>query len=175
MIDVTVLAKNDTDTENTAKERLQKLFKQYDLSQYVFTETVYVEDRAIPHSHPVLTLSSFPYSDKNILLDAFIHEQLHWYLDSQPQTQDAINDLAAKFPHAPWGFPMGCKDQQSTYEHLLLCALTHSALQALVGTDAAERVLHYLQNHHYIWVYMTIKSEREYINTLINKHRLRIH
>jgi hypothetical protein len=35
---------------------LERLLKQYDLSKWIFTRKVIIDQGEIPHSHPVLTL-----------------------------------------------------------------------------------------------------------------------
>lgn len=75
---------------------------------------------------------------------------------------------------APSGAPLGCRDQNSTYERQLLCHLAYKALQGFVGEDAANLVLHFPQNHHYLWVYRTIESDKAYVESLIVKHALYI-
>jgi hypothetical protein len=45
-----------------------------------------IKERAIPHSHPVLTLNTRNLDSDDQLLSAFLHEQLHWYLDAHKPT-----------------------------------------------------------------------------------------
>jgi hypothetical protein len=172
---LSILTKNDTAPETAAMKRLERIVTQYDISPYVFTNKIVVESQVIPHSHPILTLNSFPYTDDNIVLETFIHEQLHWFFESRQEDVDgAVEELKQKYPNAPWGPPVGCVDQTSTYEHLLLCWLSNQAMHRLVGTDAAAKVLYYLQNHHYIWVNQEIERSPDYLKGLVEEHGLAI-
>ncbi len=165
--------KNSSRSELHARDRIQNILERFDLSKYTFTQEIIIEDRAIPHSHPVLTLNSFPYNDENIILETFIHEQLHWYLESLPRKlAEAVTELKKQYPKAPWGFPLGCVDQNSTYEHLILCRLSHKIMRKLIGNDDASKVLYYLQNHHYLWVYETIQKDSEYLDSILDKYEL---
>jgi len=53
---VTIQLKHGTDAERRTKEELERILASYDLSKYTFTHEVVIDDKAIPHSHPVLTL-----------------------------------------------------------------------------------------------------------------------
>ncbi len=179
MNSITITCKHDTVTERNAAKRLEKLLGAYDISRFYFTYSVLIEDRAIPHDLPALTLNSFPYSDENIVLETFLHEQLHWYLESGDErvkwsVAQAVNELRVKYPHAPWGYPLGCKDLDSTYLHLILCYLSNKTMQDVVGLEPAARVLYYLQNHHYLMVFRTVERDNEYLAALVDKYKLHV-
>jgi hypothetical protein len=156
-------------------ERLGQLLEKYNLSSYTFTNDVIVEDKVIPHSHPILTLNSFPYNDQKMHLTDLIHEQLHWYLEGkQEDVNKAVVKLKTKYPNVPIGHPFGCSNETSTYEHLLLCRLCHLAAIDLLGNKDADAILHYLQNHHYLWVYKTIEDDSAYLDFIIEEFNLAI-
>src|SRR5215470_6516498 len=77
-IDIT-LAHNSA-TEQQTRDQLQRLLKAYDVSAWIYTKAVAIDDRAIPHSHPVLTLHTRHLKDDALLLSTFVHEQFHWLL-----------------------------------------------------------------------------------------------
>jgi hypothetical protein len=58
--DVTITCVNETPPEIATAERLRALLARYDLRRWRFTDHVRIEDSVIPHSHPVLTLSTPP-------------------------------------------------------------------------------------------------------------------
>lgn len=171
MQNLDIILTNNSKTEDIAKKRLIEIVKKYDLSDHIYTNVLKIEDRAIPHSHPILTLNSFPYTDENIILDTFIHEQLHWKFENLDKSifKKVISLLKEKYPDAPWGFPIGCIDQDSTYLHLILCHMTQKILIHFIGEEAAANVLYYQQNHHYIWVYNMIEVDSEYIDDLTKR------
>jgi hypothetical protein len=84
--------------ETATRDQLQRLLKNYDVSRWIFTTSIIVDEMAIPHSHPVLTLSTRHLRDDELLLSTFVHEQLHWFLAQRvKQTEDAIE-------HCVWFF-----------------------------------------------------------------------
>ena len=63
--------------EQSESARLQGLLGRFDLSPWLFTRRILIDERAIPHSHPVLTVGYGDHDDDNLLLSNFVHEQLH--------------------------------------------------------------------------------------------------
>ena len=61
----------------------------------------------IPHSHPVLTLSTRHLKDDDLLLSTFLHENLHHFLTQNPEKAEAATkkELRAVFPKVPVGVP----------------------------------------------------------------------
>jgi hypothetical protein len=107
--------KHDDSRERQTKEQLQRLLANYDISNWVFTRKIIIESDVIPHSHPVLTLSTRHLKDDDLLLSTFVHEQLHWYLDEKPkETEEAYKEFKAVFPKVPVRFPEGANDEEST-------------------------------------------------------------
>src|SRR4051812_30597332 len=64
--------------EQQTKEQLQRLLGAYDLSKWIFTKSIIIDEQSIPHSHPTLTLHTRHLKDDELLLSTFVHEQLHW-------------------------------------------------------------------------------------------------
>ena len=44
-----------------------------------------IDEHAIPHSDPVLTLHTRYLHDDDGLVSAFLHEQMHWYVDAHAE------------------------------------------------------------------------------------------
>ncbi len=170
---LTITTKNNSSTELVTKEIIETLLDKWDINQYFFTYNVMIEDKAMPHSHPVLTINSFPYNDQIMHLTDLLHEQLHWYFEEEQSSVDkAVTELKLHYPEAPVGHPLGCRDETSSYEHLLLCRLCHKLTSSIFGIDEASYILYYLQNHHYLWVYDTIDKDSEYIDSLLDRYGL---
>ena len=56
---IEISLKNNTRDEIQTKEQLQRLLKTYDLSKWIFTKAVLIDEKtAIPHIHQVLTLNT---------------------------------------------------------------------------------------------------------------------
>jgi hypothetical protein len=154
---------------------LQRLLSQHDLSRYIFTREIVIDRQAIPHSHPVLTLSTRHLKDDELLLSTFVHEQFHWFLSQrEEQTEKAKQELRAIFPNAPSGFPEGAKDEDSTYLHLLVNVLEHAAVRELLGELRARQVMEFWATDHYRWVYRQVLAEGRKIREVLIKHKLTI-
>jgi hypothetical protein len=136
--------KNKTPAEAKTKEQLERLLKTYDLEKWIFTRKIEIDEKAIPHSHPVLTLSARHLKDDELLLSTFVHEQAHWhFVINDKLTEEAIKDLKVMFPKVPDKGPEGARSEESTYLHLLVIYLEYRADRALLGELKAKQVLEF--------------------------------
>lgn len=172
---ISITCVTGSESERRIEQQLRSLLDVTDTSRYWFTRDVVIEDGVIPHSHPVLTIGTRGYDDPNLLLADFIHEQLHWYLDSHDDAcEAAIADLRTLYPDVPVGHPDGARDEHSTWLHLVLCPLEHDALVQLVGAGAASDVRRFWQADHYRWIYRTVESDWEQLVQVLERHGLMI-
>jgi hypothetical protein len=167
--DVTIQLAHNSAREQQAKAQLERLLGQYDVSKYIFTEII--EDRAIPHSHPVLTLNTRHLNDDDAALSTFLHEQIHWFLEARPQQTE---ELKAWYPNPPVGPPDGAQDLESDYLHLIVCELEREADLKLLGAERPQAVMSFWAGDHYKWVYKTVIADHERIQALIQRHNLEI-
>jgi hypothetical protein len=101
--------------EAQTREQLQRILKTYDLSRWIFTESIRIDETAIPFSHPTLTLSTRHLKDDELLLSTFVHEQAHWFLAERADDAGAaIQELRKMFPKVPSGPPEGARNEYST-------------------------------------------------------------
>lgn len=84
-----IRAKHATPAEEATRWQLERLLDQYDLSPWRFTGVVEIEQGVIPHSHPVLTLSTRHVNDDLLLLATYVHEQSHWYFATNAGVTEA--------------------------------------------------------------------------------------
>src|ERR1044071_7949153 len=77
---VTIDLAHGTDRERLTKATLEQVLASYDLKRYTFTRHVIIEERAINHAFPVLTLNARFARSADDLLSSYVHEQLHWHL-----------------------------------------------------------------------------------------------
>lgn len=144
--------------ELAAVEALQRTLARHDVSRWIYTREIAIDRDAIPHSHPVLTLDLGAPRDERVQLASFLHEQFHWYLESRPEAvARAKADFRALYPDAPAGHPLGARDQQSTYLHLIVCDLELQAMAQLVGESEARRLLR--KTRHYTWIYAHVLDD----------------
>ena len=166
--------KSGSPSEIQTKAQLERLVKTYDLSKWIFTKAILIDEKSIPHSHPVLTLHTRHLKDDDLLLSAFVHEQLHWFLvQNDKETNEAIKELRVVFPKVPVGSPEGIpEDEESTYLHLLVNYLEYRADRELMGELRAKQVMDFWATDHYKWVYKTILERTRDIGNIAFKHKL---
>lgn len=157
--------------ETAARDQLLRILETWDLSPWLFTREARIESRAIPHSHPILTLNTRYLKNDTAQVATFIHEQLHWFLvRHRAATDSAVAALESPFPNAPDGPPEGARDRYSTYLHLLVCLLEYDGLAALFGEDVAQRTLRAWT--HYPWVYKQVLERPGPIRQTLQRYRL---
>jgi len=157
--------------EQQEKLELEQLLKKYDVSKYTFTRTVIIEEGAMNHAFPALTLNVHFLGSDDELLSSFLHEQLHWYLAKhRAAMEDAVRQLKTMDPHAPVGLPEGADSEYSTYGHLIDCYLEIQADRALIGPERTDRVIK--NKPWYTWIYKTILQDEDRIAALVKEEHL---
>jgi len=163
-------------TERETRDQLDRLLHKYDLSKWLYTKEIVIDDDAIPHSDPVLTLHTRHLKDDDLLLSTFVHEQMHRFLALRRQKDfdQAKTDLRHLFPEIPIGFPEGSSSDEGNYEHLLVVWLEYRADQELLGELRARQVMEFWAADHYTWIYrkMLDRQVRDKISEIIQNHRL---
>ena len=168
-----ITLKHGSAAEAQTREQLQRLLATYDLSPWIYTKSIVIDERAIPFSHPVLTLHTRHLTDDELLLSTFVHEQFHWFLVERPEaTEQAIADLRKVFPRVPAGGRAGDRDEYSTYLHLLVCYLEQQAVLQMLGELKAKRIMEFWATDHYTWVYQTIISRSREIDQIMRDRKL---
>ncbi len=169
---IEISLKNGSQEELRTKEQLQRLLKTYDVSKWIFTDTIVIDEKSIPHSDPVLTLSTRHFKDDELLLSTFVHEQLHWFLNPQKGKDEALKELRVLFPKAPVGYPEGAEDETGTYFHLIVNFLEWRADRDLFGELKARQIMEFWASDHYTWVYKTVLERPRDIWKIASKYRL---
>jgi hypothetical protein len=170
---IEISLKNNSREESQTRDQLQRLVKTYDLSKWIFTRSILIDEKAIPHSHPILTLHTRHLKDDDLLLSTFVHEQLHWFLVQKgKETDEAMKELRALFPKVPVGPPDGAADEESTYLHLLVVYLEYRADREVLGELRAKQVMDFWAGDHYTWVYKTVLERRRDIGNILFKYKL---
>jgi hypothetical protein len=172
-VSIDIALKEGTKGETQTKEQLQRLLRTYDVSPWIYTKSILIDEKSTPHSHPVLTLHTRHLHDDELLLSSLVHEQFQWFLvQNDEQTRQAINELRRLFPKVPAGAPEGAIDENSTYLHLLVCYLEYRADRALLGELKARQVMEFWATDHYTWVYKTVLERSGDIGNLMFTHKL---
>lgn len=169
--DFDIRLKNNTGRERAAADQLRRLLDAHDVSPYVVTYSVMIDEYDAPHSHPILTINAVYLEDDNSALSIFLHEQLHWLgMILEPNMQAALADLKELYPTVPNGTNGGARDDYSTYAHLIVGMQEFLAMKSLVGEGEAIRVLRRKPN--YRWVYDQVLKNHEALSAIIQKHQL---
>jgi len=168
-----IMLKQGTPGEARTRDQLQRLLATYDLSPWIYTRSIVIDERAIPFSHPVLTLHTRHAKDDELLLSTFVHEQFHWFLTERREaTEEAITDLRKLFPTVPAGGTTGARDEYSTYLHLMVCYLEQQADLQLLGELKTKQVMDFWAADHYTWVYQTVVSRSRDIGRIMRDRKL---
>jgi hypothetical protein len=157
--------------EAETRDQLERLLTKYDLSDWLWTRKVIVEQGAIPHSHPVLTLNTRHSGDDSLLLSTFVHEEYHWYETAHPrETSAAIAELKTKFPGLPVGGLDGAADEESSYLHVIVCYAEWQKMKSLVGAEPARQIMLFWAGDHYRAIYRLVLDNEAAIADIVN-HR----
>ena len=140
--DIEIQLHDGNKAEKQGEQMIQEFLKKYDLSKYIFTKKIIIQSRAIPHSHPVLTLNTRQIDQPDKYLSTFIHEQIHWFFDgaNSKNTDKFVAAIKKLFPIIPDSKNGGAKDEYSTYLHLGVCYYEFIALSHYIGEDKAKNV-----------------------------------
>jgi len=170
---VEIELKHGTPREQRTKAMLERVLADYDVTKYTFTRHVIVEEQAINHAFPVLTLNARFADSEDELLSSFIHEQLHWHLrDQGGRMQESVAELRRIYPRVPVGGTEGAETAYSTYGHLIDCYLEILADRQFIGPD---RTLAVVKNKgHYTWIYATILQDEPRIAGIVRQFRLQV-
>jgi hypothetical protein len=170
---VSISLKHEDAKERATQSQLERLLVQYDLTAWIFTTSVLIDEGAIPHSHPVLTLHTRHLKDDDLLLSTFVHEQAHWFFDQHHEdAAKAVVELRRLYPVIPVGFPEGSNDSDGNYEHLIVIYLEDEADRRLMGELRAWQVMSFWSQDHYRWLYRTVLSDRAQLRDLVRKYHL---
>ena len=170
---VTIDLARDTPREQLAKQTLEQVLASNNLKKYTFTRKVIIEQAAVNHAFPVLTLNGRFATSADEMLSSYIHEQLHWHLrDHASQQQAAIAELRRLYPRAPVGLPQSAESEYSTYGHLVDCYLEIVADRELLGPERTAAVIR--GKPWYTWIYATVLADEKQIADVVNRHKLRV-
>ena len=162
---------NGTEKEKRAYDHLKSVLEKHDTSPYLFTKNIRFKQYEIPHSHPVLTMSTNMVGKDNHALSTFLHEQLHWLTENNKKDEvAAIEALKKIYPEVPVGNRQGARDEYSTYMHIIVCMLEYDATSALIGERAARETLE--KKRFYQWIYKEVLNNTDAIKSIMRENNL---
>lgn len=155
---LTIELAHDSEAERQTAAALRRLVSEHDVERWILTERVIVDETAIPHSHPVLTVHTRHLGDDDALLATFLHEQFHWLEDLDAERfRGAMADMREIWPEVPSADEGGARDAESTWRHLVVCDLELQAMTRLIGADRARALLG--AKSYYEWVYARVLDD----------------
>lgn len=170
---LTIKLAHDSERERQTQAQLERLLQTYDLSRWIHTRDIVIDETEIPHSHPVLTLHARHLKDDDLLLSTFVHEQTHHLLEQHPEERAAaVRELRRLYPRIPIGFPDGSDSAEVNYDHLLIIYTEYRADQRLMGELRARAVMEFLAHDHYRWLYREVLRDPEKVGRVVKAHRL---
>jgi len=170
---------HDSPNEQRAKEQLERLFKEHDLSRWIFTKKIRIEQMVRPHSHPVLTLNTRSLGNDRRALAGFVHEEIHWFLAAKGgDGRKAIGEVMKLYPDAPESLTDGgAGNRQSTVLHLVVCQLEFESLRALLGAEQAvaqlqDAIAEGRAGLGYQWIYQKVLDDQDTLSAVVRKHKV---
>src|SRR5207253_1540463 len=138
---------------------------QYDLKKYTLTRDINIEQGAINHSAPLLTLNLRFTDNDDLALSAYIHEQAHWVLMEwhRQDMRDLYRDLKRLIPDLPVAPPQGDGEERSSYFHLVVIDLEWTGTEDLIGAERARKCIDFKKDDHYMAIYRAVIDNREKI------------
>jgi len=170
-----IKTRHGSQLEERKRDQIERLAKQYDLSKYTLTRDIMIEQGAINHSMPELTLNLRFLDNDDLALSAYVHEQGHWLLVERGRGQNELlfERLHMMFPGIPTQMPQGSGGLRDTYFHVIVCTLEWEGMEDLVGPQRARRVIEWKQHDHYTSIYETVLQNREKIETLMQQYGIK--
>lgn len=164
---------HDSAAEHQTQAQLEGLLDRYDLSKWIVTDKLAIDQDAIPHSHPLLTLHTRHRRDDELLLSTFVHEETHWFIAlHRDEMQWAERDLRRLFPKLPLDYPKGSDTQQANYEHLIIILNEWRACRELFGELKAREVMEFWAHDHYTTLYQLVLDHPAEIGKIAREHHL---
>ena len=160
--------------EQKGKDLILEFLDRYDLEKYIFTNKVIIQSKAIPHSHPVLTLNTRHIHDPDRYFSTFIHEQLHWYFSgaNSDKTKMFVEEIKKHFPDIPNSDKGGAKNEFSTYLHLGVCYYEYMALKQYLGEQRARHLFE--TSDVYTWINKQVLDKGQIISETLKANDLNL-
>lgn len=142
---------------------VEHLVAQFDIP--MFTTDILIQRGAIPHSHPIITLNTRSL-DPIEVLGTFVHEQMHWFVDSRPNKQTVLAHLANAYS-TPAEFD---SRQESFLEHIVVCWNTRNFLKTMISATQLDQF--YRASRPYPQIERLVETRFEEVGTILGRHSM---
>ena len=157
--------------EQGKKEQIGRIAANYDLKKFTLTRDIRIEQGAMAHAKPVLTLNGRFLDDDDRALSQYVHEQGHWVLGRRLRDlNDLLRELTAAFPSIPTDYPAGSGGVQDSYFHIPVILLEWQALEELIGPERALAVMMFMQTDHYTALYALVLKNRARVERIAARY-----
>jgi hypothetical protein len=166
---------HNSPAEEKRKEQIERLAANYDLEKYTITRDIVIDQQAINHSAPVLTLNLRFLDNDDRALSAYVHEQAHWVLMERHrgEVREMLPELKRMFPDLPIAAPQGDGNEGTSYIHLVVLMLEWQALENLIGSDRAGAVMEFKRQDHYKALYATVMENRQQMEKFLKHYSVK--
>jgi hypothetical protein len=171
---LTITLKTNSPLEQRKKAQIESLAARYDLKKFTITRDIQIEQGAVAHSKPVLTLNGRFLDNDDRALSQYVHEQGHWVLGRDPgELRGLFADLSEAIPRLPTEPPQGSGGRQDSYFHLAVNLLEWQALEELVGAERARAVMAFKETDHYTAIYAAVLGNRAALENILRRHHVK--
>ena len=173
--ELNIKLRHNSQREHLRRAQIRRLAAKYDLKKYTITRDIVIDETAVNHSYPVLTLN-LRFGDKDDrVLSIYVHEQAHWVLGERHRGKgrEMIQELMRTYPKLRIDPPHGDGIVGSSYMHLVVIMLEWQALEDLIGAGRARDVLKFKREQNYKALFTTVLDNREQMETFLKKYEVR--
>ncbi|MGJ3235594.1 hypothetical protein [Marivirga sp.] len=161
------------------RKQLKRIVSEYEIDDWMFTNTIQMAHGEDAHSHPVLTMNTNHLDDDEVQLSVFLHENAHWFVgDDAKDTAEnaAIAELKELFPNPP------APKQKNLYHHIMVVWVEYDAMLELFDAKEAnaimERKIEYyikgnrksLLSKNYVWYNDIVMNKVEKVSEIMKKY-----
>ena len=170
--ELNIKLQHNSQREHLRRAQILDLAAKYDLKRYTITRNIVIDETAINHSYPVLTLNLRFFDNDDRTLSIYVHEQAHWVLGERHRDKwrEMFQELKRTYPALRIEPPHGDGKEGSSYMHLVVIMLEWQALEDLIGARRARDVLKFKREQNYKALFTTVMDNREQMEKFLKSY-----
>ncbi|MGQ0762447.1 MAG: hypothetical protein ACT4OT_10605 [Acidobacteriota bacterium] len=170
--ELNIKLQHNSQREYLRRAQILDLAAKYDLKKYTITRNIVIDETAINHSYPVLTMNLRFYDNDDRTLSIYVHEQAHWVLGERHRgkMREMLSELKQMYPNLRIEPPHGDGKEGSSYMHLAVIMLEWQALEDLIGARRARDVLKFKREQNYKALFTTVLDNREQMEKFLKAY-----